>query len=81
MLKLELNLTVHKEENHNRIEMLNLRNKVCHQKFKEDTTLTDRFTRCFDSDKDLKNHMNKKHNKIKNISMHKDNYVSVKDNE
>ena len=29
----------------------------------------------------LKNHMNKKHNKIKNKSVHNDNYVTIKNNE
>ena len=53
MLKLELNLTVHGEEKHIRIEMFNLRNKACQKLFKEYPTSTDRFTKCFDSDENF----------------------------
>ena len=47
MLKLELNINIHEKKDHNRIEMFNMRNKICQKQFKEFTTNTNRFTKCF----------------------------------
>ena len=47
MLVLEIDLKFHNEKNHDRLEMVNLRNKVCKFDFKEKTTNTDMFSKCF----------------------------------
>ena len=49
MLKLELNITIHEKKEHKRIKMFNLRNKLCQKQFKDFTTNTNRFTKCFSS--------------------------------
>ena len=48
MLKLEVNLTFHVEKEHDRREVFNLRNKICQQDFKEKTSNTEQFTKCFE---------------------------------
>ena len=49
MLKLNIDLTFHKEKIHERLEVFNLRNKACQQVFKEFTTKGKQFSRCFNS--------------------------------
>ena len=79
MLKLELNLTVHKKENHNRLEMLNLRNKVCHKQFKEDTTFTDKFSKCFASEEEFDVQFKRWHKLLKK-ALHK-NFRKIRIND
>ena len=50
MLKMEVNLTFHMDNRHERRELFNLRNKLCQKQFQEFTTNTDRFTKCFTTD-------------------------------
>ena len=50
MLKLELNLNFHNDKKHERVEVFNLRNKLCEEDFKEKNTNTDKFTSCFEVD-------------------------------
>ena len=47
MLKLKLDITIHAQNKHERIEMFNVRNKLCQREFKDFTTNTNRFTKCF----------------------------------
>ena len=49
MLKLEVNLTFHKEKNHERVEVFNVRNKQCQKVFCEVTLKEGMFTKCFKS--------------------------------
>ena len=53
MLSMELNLSYHTEKEHERFELFNLRNKVCQQKFKEFTSKTNMFSKCFQSDESI----------------------------
>ena len=48
MLKLEVNLTFNVEKEHDRREVFNLCNKICQQDFKEKTSNTEQFTKCFE---------------------------------
>ena len=50
MLKLNLDITIHEKKKHERIEMFNVRNKLCLKDFKDFTTNTNRFTKCFQSE-------------------------------
>ena len=54
MLTLELDLTYHIENKHDKIEMFNLKNKICQSKFKDFTSNTNKFTRCFKTEEDSK---------------------------
>ena len=47
MLSLEIDLTFHTEKHHDRIEMFNLRNINCQQKFKEYTSKNTKLSECF----------------------------------
>ena len=47
MLILKIDLAFHKENKHERIEMFNLRNKECQIDFKQKTSNTDMFSKCF----------------------------------
>jgi hypothetical protein len=49
MLKLEVNLTFHKEKHHDRIEVFNVRNKKCLKMFCEFTSKDDVLSKCFES--------------------------------
>ena len=49
MLKLELDISFHVNNDLDRKEMFNLRDKVCQKKFKLFTTNTKRFTKCFET--------------------------------
>lgn len=50
MLKLDVDLVFHKEKNHERNELFNVRNEKCQQLFSEFTSKGDMFSRCFSSD-------------------------------
>ena len=52
MLKLEVNLTFHKEKHHDRIEVFNFRNKKCLNMFCEFTFKDDVLSKCFKSQKE-----------------------------
>ena len=41
------------EKIHERVEVFNLRNKLCQEDFKEKTTNTDKFTSCFEGDETI----------------------------
>ena len=47
MLKLKINLTFHKDKEHKRKEIFNLRNETALKRFKDLTTNTNRFSKCF----------------------------------
>ena len=49
MLKLVLSLTIHEKRQDEQVEPFNLRNKLCLKQFKDFTTNTDKFTKCFSS--------------------------------
>ena len=49
MLSMELNLTFHTKKEHERFELFNLRNNICQLKFKEFTSKTNMFSKCFQS--------------------------------
>ena len=50
ILKLELNLNFQNDKIIERVEVFNLRNKLCQEDSKEKTTNTDKFTSCFEGD-------------------------------
>ena len=47
MLKLEVDLSFHKQEHHDRIEVFNVRNKECQKMFCTFTSKDNRFSKCF----------------------------------
>ena len=47
MLSLELNLNIHKEIKHDKVEVFNIRNKNCQKAFYDFTSKEGRFTKCF----------------------------------
>ena len=49
MLKLEVDLTFHKQKHHDRMEVFNVRNKKCLKTFCEFTSKDNTFIKCFDS--------------------------------
>ena len=49
MLKLNIDLTFHKEKKHERVEVFNLRNIKCQQAFQEFTSKGNNFSRCISS--------------------------------
>ena len=49
MLKLNIDLTFHKENKHERVEVFNLRNIKCQQAFQAFTSKGNNFSRCFSS--------------------------------
>ena len=53
MLILELNLSFHDEQKLERSEVFNLRNKLCQEDFKEKTSNTDQFTKCFEDEENI----------------------------
>ena len=53
MLSLELNLKIHIEKKHEKVEVFNLRNKACQKTFYEFTSEEGRFTNIFKSDEVL----------------------------
>ena len=53
MLLLEVNLSYHIKKEHERVEMFNLRNKICQQQFKEYTSKSNILTKCFLSDETI----------------------------
>ena len=64
MLKLEINLTFHDEKKHERTEVFNLRNKMCQDDFKEKTSNTDQFTKCFESEETIDIQFKKWHRRL-----------------
>ena len=53
MLKLDVDLKFHNQNNHERIEMFYFRNRLCQERFKEKTTYTKMFTQCFESNESI----------------------------
>ena len=53
MLNLEINMTFHEEKDHEKIKMFNLRNNVCQDDFREKTTNTKAFTKCFENEESI----------------------------
>ena len=47
MLKLEINLTFHKEKGHERVEVFNVKNKQAQMEFYKFTSRDTRFSKCF----------------------------------
>ena len=52
MLSLELDLHIHKEKLHDKVEVFNIRNKICQKLFYEFTSKEGRFSKCFDTDEE-----------------------------
>ena len=53
MLKLDINLTFHVEKKHEQQEVFNLTNKLFQADFKEKTSITDKFTKCFEGEETI----------------------------
>ena len=49
MLSLELNINIHKEKQHDKVEVFNVRNKHCQNIFHDFTSKEGRFTKCFEA--------------------------------
>ena len=64
MLKLEINLTFHDEKKHERTEVFNLRNKLCQNDFKEKTSNTNQFTKCFEGEETIDIQFKKWHRRL-----------------
>ena len=69
MLSLELNINIHKEKQHEKVEVFNVRNKYCQKIFHEFTSKEGRFTKRFEAyDKTIDVQFNKwKHTLDKSI--------------
>ena len=80
MLKMEISLTFHMDQKHERNEIFNLRNKICQKHFKEYTNTTDRFLKCFSTNESFKvqfNRWQRQFNKALHANFQK---VRIKDN-
>ena len=53
MLVLEINLEFHNNKKHDRLEVFNVRNKICQKQFYEFTSKGDTFSKCFDSKNEI----------------------------
>ena len=59
MMKCEINLSFHIEKNHNKVEMFNLTNKDCQIKFRNYTTNTNTFSKCFETKEGIETQFNR----------------------